>query len=74
MYEGTYQHEGHVDAFDCDPSHNLADLDRLVACHRAMSQAEQSFARILAGMAALDGGQRDDAEKDPSVREWITID
>jgi hypothetical protein len=39
-----------------------------------MSQAEQSFARILAGMAALDGGQRDDAEKDPSVREWITID
>jgi hypothetical protein len=74
MYEGTYQHEGHVDAFDCDPTHDPAELDRLVAYHRAMSQAEQSFARILAGMAALDGGQRDDAEKDPSVREWITID
>ena len=74
MYERTYQQEGHVDAFDCDPTHDLADLDRLVAYHRAMSQAEQIFARILAGMATLEGGQRDDAEDDPSVRDWVTID
>ena len=70
MYEGTYYHEGHVDAFDCDPTHDPAELDRLLAYHRAMSQAEQSFARILAGMTALDGGQRED----PSIREWVTID
>jgi hypothetical protein len=39
-----------------------------------MSQAEQSFARILAGMAALEGGQPDEAEYDPSIRDWVTID
>ena len=38
-----------------------------------MSQAEQSFAHPR-GMAALEGGQPDDAEDDPSVRDFVTID
>ena len=66
MYARTYHRYAHLDAFDYDLAPDLADFDRLLACHRAMRQAEQSFERILASLAQEDdGGRRDEAVASP---------
>ena len=60
----AYHRHADRDAYDCDPAPDLADFDRLLVCHRAMRQAEQSFARILASLAQEDdGGRRDEAKE-----------
>jgi hypothetical protein len=64
MYARTYHRYAHLDAFDYDLAPDLADFDRLLACHRAMTQAEQSFARLLASLAQEDdAGRRDEAKE-----------
>jgi hypothetical protein len=65
------------DAFDCDPVPDFAEFERVLACHRAIRQAEQSFERILASLAQEDdGGRRDEAVASPprcSVLPFIPL-